>query len=135
MANKQAQFPDYMKNALANLSSFHCSSLSYSINMRAVQKLLPVSSDNFVSTKLEISEGIDGNQNRPCFSLQETSISMSQSRRNGKTFMQTDRCERNTYINYIMRISVLEVMKNRWLIQITQLYKIIHALKNIWICR
>lgn len=45
------------------------------------------------------------------------------------------RCLHYTYINFITRISVLEVMKNWWLIQITKLYKILHALKDIRISR
>lgn len=39
-----------------------------------------------------------------------------------------------TYIYNVTRKSVLKIVKNWWFIQITKLYKIIHALKNIWIC-
>lgn len=40
-----------------------------------------------------------------------------------------------SYIYYVLRKSVVNIMKNRRLIQMTKLDKIIHPLKNVWIGR
>lgn len=114
------------------------SSVCYSINMRIVHYFLPVSCDKIFSVYLYILEGINCNQNWTCFTLQKGNIKTVKGewkRRYDSDSQAWARGPYHTYIDFILRISALEIVKYWWLVQITKLYKIIYTIQYIWVCR
>ena len=130
-----------VKISMVSVTSHHLiiSNVCYCINMRAIFNFLAICCDKVIPINWDIFEGIDCNQKRPCFTLQKgkkaTTSKWSVEKETSFHWQAQIRRLSCTYINDIMRISVLKIVYNWWLIQITKLYEIIHTHKDIWVCR